>query len=211
MASEALPIGVLFQEAQLPRASTAADNRLQTLPGTPPHSTPEALQPALTPAQAQRGPLEGLVASAAEALLSGSQAVKQQQSSRAPEPVALEARKERVSSGPAQTVHEGGGPVQSVTTDDGIVHQQADHQGPDSGPSLLSASVLTEAVAEAAGVSDEEWVPDDEALLAASALAGMADSHFEEGELLNHMGVLGSLTCLLEDACCESKFTSCDA
>ncbi|KAL0045313.1 hypothetical protein WJX82_003484 [Trebouxia sp. C0006] len=126
MASEALPIGVLFQKAQLPRASTAADNRLRTLPGTPAHSTPEALQPALTPAQAQRGPLEGLVASAAEALLSGSQAVKQQQSSRAPEPVALEARKERVSSGPAQTVHEG-------------------------------------------------------ALLAASALAGMADSHFEEG------------------------------
>ena len=100
-ASEALPIGVLFQEAQLPRASIAADTRLQTLPGTPAHPTPEALQPALIHAQAQRRPLEGLVASAADALVSGSQAEKQQQSSRSPEPVALEARKELVSSGPA--------------------------------------------------------------------------------------------------------------
>ena len=101
--------------------------------------------------------------------------------------------------------------MQSVTTDDGIASQQADPQAPDSGPSLLSASILTEASPEAAGEDDKEWVPDDEAMLAASALAGMADSHFEKGELLNHMGVVGSLACLLEDACCESKFTSCDA
>ena len=101
--------------------------------------------------------------------------------------------------------------MQSVTTDDGIACQQADQQGPDPGPSLLSASILPEASPEAAGECDEEWVPDNEALLAASALAGMADSHLEEGELLNYMGVLGSLACLLEDACCASKFTSCDA
>ncbi len=194
-ASEALPISGLFQEAQLPRPSIAADKRLQTLPGTPAHPTPEALQPALIHAQTQRRPIEGLVASAAEALLSGSQAVKQQQNSRTPEPVALEARKELVSSRL----------MQSATSDDGIACQQADHQGPDPGPSLMSASILTEASPEAAGEGDEEWVPDDEAMLAASALAGMADSHFAEGELLNNIAVLGSLDCLLEDACCEKQ------
>ncbi len=199
---------MLFQEPQLTKASIAADKRLQTLPGTPAHATPEALQPALPHAQAQRGSLESLVASAAEALLGGSQAVQQQQSSEPPEPVALEASKELVSSGPAQTVHEGGGPVQLVTTDDGIVCQQADQPRPDPGPSLMSASVLTEASPEDAGRCNEEWVPDDEAMLAASALAGMADSHFEEGELLNDMGVLGSLACFLD---CESKLMSCDA
>ncbi|KAL0034048.1 hypothetical protein WJX79_005196 [Trebouxia sp. C0005] len=109
------------------------------------------------------------------------QALKQQQTSMPPQPARLEARKELVSSGPAQTVHEGGGLLQTVTTDDGIVCQRADQRGPDPGPSLLSGSTLTEAVPEAAGECDEEWVPDNEAMLAASALAGMADSHLEEG------------------------------
>ena len=204
-ASAALPIGVLFQEVQLPRASVAADKRLQTLPGTLAHPMPEALHPALPHAQAQRGPLESLVASAAEDMLSGSRALKQQQNSSPPQPAALEARKELVTSRPAQTVHEAGGPMQSVTTDAGIVCQQADQQRPDLGPSLLSASILTEASPEAAGECDEEWVPDNEAMLAASALAGMADSHLEEGDLLNCMGELGSLACLLEDACCEGS------
>ena len=76
---------------------------------------------------------------------------------------------------------------------DGILCQQADQQGAQPGPSLLSASILTEASPEAAGNCDEEWVPDNEAMLAACALAGMADSHFEEGELLNYMGVLVQL------------------
>ncbi|KAA6423935.1 MAG: hypothetical protein FRX49_05894 [Trebouxia sp. A1-2] len=179
-ASEALPIGVLFQEAQLPRASIAADKRLQTMPGTLAHPMPKALQSVLSHAQAQRT-LESFMASAAEDLLSGPQALKQQQTSMPPQPARLEARKELVSSGPAQTVHEGGGLLQTVTTDDGIVCQRADQRGPDPGPSLLSGSTLTEAVPEAAGECDEEWVPDNEAMLAASALAGMADSHLEEG------------------------------
>ncbi|KAL0039614.1 hypothetical protein WJX77_003410 [Trebouxia sp. C0004] len=177
-ASEALPVGVLFQQPQLPRASFVADRRLQTLPGTLVRPTPEALQPALFHSQAQTRPLESLAACAAEALLSGSQAVKQQQSSRPPQPAALETRMGLVSSGPTQTVHEQGGPMQSVTSDDGNICQQADQQGAHPG---LSASILTEASPEAAGECDEEWVPDNAAMLAASALAGMADSHLEEG------------------------------
>lgn len=210
-ASDALPVGVLFQEPQLPRAWFVADKMLQTLPGTLAHPTPEALQPALFHAHAQRRPLESLVACAAEALLSGSQAVKQRQNSSPGQLAAVEARRVPVSAGSAQTVHEEGGPMQSETSDDGIICQQADQQGPDPGPSLLSASILTEAVPEAAGECNEEWVPDNEAMLAASALAGMADSNLEEGELLNYKGALGNLAHLLEHVCCQSKFTSCDA
>ena len=96
-----------------------------------------------------------------------------------------------VGSPPAQaaTLTQGFGLASSHSLPDEAIacqQQQTDQQVEAPGPSLLSTNILaaTAPEASAADEGDEEWTPDDDAMLAASALAEMADSHWQEGDIL---------------------------
>ena len=89
---------------------------------------------------------------------------------------------------PAQVVNQQAVLASSHRQPDVVVtHAQLDQQDLGEEQSLLSGSILTCNMPEASAAATEEeedWNPDDEAMQAASALAGMAESHWQQGKQL---------------------------